>query len=281
MENAESSYEGAVRRLASLGHGTPQPAYDLAKPRLRSAKGLLAPPSPTAIHAQAQRIKDLEELAELACDENEALKREVDALRSENDDLQRRIRGLEHAIENPRALLGLTPETNHAVSGTLFVEGDDEPFAEIAGHYERRRETSGASGLFATFFMLAAITAAALFASSIAPAPGDSFASLARMETPLGEMLTTSVARALPFHPRYGRDLLPAQPTLLVTDAPVARAPVVVAHPAAPPVVATQPAVVAPKPHKKVVAKAEKKTPKPKHVGKKTSEADPLAGLSL
>jgi hypothetical protein len=63
--HVEDSYEGALRRLQRLGH----------------AGVTLAPP--TATQAHADRIRDLEELATLACDENDQLKRELEEARSE------------------------------------------------------------------------------------------------------------------------------------------------------------------------------------------------------
>ena len=55
--NVEDSYEGAVRRLQRLGHVA------------------LVPPKPTR---DEERERELEELATLACDENERLKAELE-----------------------------------------------------------------------------------------------------------------------------------------------------------------------------------------------------------
>ena len=67
--NVEDSYEGAIERLRRLGHA-----------------GIHLSP-PAAISQQLdeanQRLRDVEELATLACDENERLTAELDAARTE------------------------------------------------------------------------------------------------------------------------------------------------------------------------------------------------------
>src|SRR5437588_13127386 len=72
--NVEDSYEGAVRRLSRLGHA----GVDLA-PR-------------------NDRLHDLEELATLACDENERLTRELDSARADIARLQRQVATLQETL---------------------------------------------------------------------------------------------------------------------------------------------------------------------------------------
>ncbi|HEY2747599.1 MAG TPA: hypothetical protein VGL86_23420 [Polyangia bacterium] len=79
--NVEDSYEGAVRRLARLGHA-----------------GIhLAPPSADRV-GDADRLRDLEELATLACDDNERLTRELDAARVEMDRLRLQVMSLQSMV---------------------------------------------------------------------------------------------------------------------------------------------------------------------------------------
>jgi hypothetical protein len=70
--NVEDSYEGAVRRLNRLAHA-----------------GLNLAPPPEPERADRDRMRDLEELAALACDENERLTQELNGARGEIARLQR------------------------------------------------------------------------------------------------------------------------------------------------------------------------------------------------
>jgi hypothetical protein len=79
--NVEDSYEGAVRRLRRLGHA----GVDLA------------PPKP-AYSSPNDRLRDLEELATLACDENEQLKSELAAARGEIARLHRVVATLQESM---------------------------------------------------------------------------------------------------------------------------------------------------------------------------------------
>ncbi len=79
--NVEDSYEGAVRRLARLGHA-----------------GLnLAPPSEDHV-GESDRQRDLEELATLACEDNERLTRELESTRTEMDRLRLQVVSLQQML---------------------------------------------------------------------------------------------------------------------------------------------------------------------------------------
>jgi hypothetical protein len=71
--NVDDSYEIAVRRLSRLGHA----GVDLAR---------------------NDRLHDLEELATLACDENDRLTRELDSARNDNARLQRLVATLQETL---------------------------------------------------------------------------------------------------------------------------------------------------------------------------------------
>ena len=78
--HVEDSYEGAVRRLRRLGHA----GFDAA-PR------------------DDDRMRDLEELATLACDDNERLGRELDDARHEIDRLRRMVTMLQETIASAQS----------------------------------------------------------------------------------------------------------------------------------------------------------------------------------
>ena len=82
--NVEDSYEGAIQRLRRLGHA----GIELSRP---------APLSQQLDEAQ-QRLRDVEELATLACDDNERLTRELDAARGEIARLQRQVSMLQESV---------------------------------------------------------------------------------------------------------------------------------------------------------------------------------------
>jgi len=82
--NVEDSYEGAVRRLRRLGHA----GVDFAPSPARSRKS----------EDTSDRMRDLEELATLACEENEQLKRELDDARSEMERLRRLVSTLQETL---------------------------------------------------------------------------------------------------------------------------------------------------------------------------------------
>ncbi|MCU1280917.1 MAG: hypothetical protein JWM53_4463, partial [bacterium] len=84
--NVEDSYEIAVRRLRRLGHA----GYDLAPP------AAVPPPSDDI----ADRLRDLEELATLACDDNDRLTRELDGARHEVARLQYLVTTLQETLAN-------------------------------------------------------------------------------------------------------------------------------------------------------------------------------------
>ena len=76
--NVEDSYEGAVRRLARLGH----------------AGMVLAPPAQDHV-GESDRVRDLEELATLACEDNERLTRELESARMDIVRLQQQVLALQ------------------------------------------------------------------------------------------------------------------------------------------------------------------------------------------
>jgi hypothetical protein len=83
--NVEDSYEGAVRRLARLGH-----AGLVEKPAPR------AQPAPSA--SKDERMRDLEELATLACDDNERLTGELARARAKIEQLEQFVTTLQQTI---------------------------------------------------------------------------------------------------------------------------------------------------------------------------------------
>jgi hypothetical protein len=82
--NVEDSYEGAVRRLRRLGHA----AVEAAPPRVTSRAG----------DETATRMRDLEDLASMACDENEQLTRELDRARDEISRLRQLVATLQETL---------------------------------------------------------------------------------------------------------------------------------------------------------------------------------------
>jgi hypothetical protein len=82
--NVEDSYEGAVRRLRRLGHA----GLEIVQPPLRVQQK----------SKTDQRMHDLEELATLACEENEQLKRELETARLEIDRLNQRVASLQELL---------------------------------------------------------------------------------------------------------------------------------------------------------------------------------------
>jgi outer membrane biosynthesis protein TonB len=90
--NVEDSYEGAVRRLRRLGHAVdPTPTRALSR----------------QLESTNERMRDLEELAALACDENDRLTRELDSSREEIDRLTRALTRLQAAIAPTEAELAV------------------------------------------------------------------------------------------------------------------------------------------------------------------------------
>ena len=81
--NVEDSYEGALRRLE----------------RLRLSGLHFGAPPPEPEHDERDRMRDLEELASLACDENERLKQELACMQSELEQLRQRVAELDRADE--------------------------------------------------------------------------------------------------------------------------------------------------------------------------------------
>jgi hypothetical protein len=86
--NAEDSYESAVRRLRRLGHAGP----DLASSMIAGQA-----------EEKQERMRDLEELATLACDENDRLTRELDSARHEIDRLHRMVTTLQETLTSGQA----------------------------------------------------------------------------------------------------------------------------------------------------------------------------------
>jgi hypothetical protein len=89
--NAEDSYESAVRRLRRLGHA----GADLAPSMIAG--------EPEETHEAQERMRDLEQLATLACDENDRLTRELDSARHEIDRLHRLVTTLQETLASGQA----------------------------------------------------------------------------------------------------------------------------------------------------------------------------------
>lgn len=87
--NVEDSYEGAVRRLQRL---------ELAGVALESSQAHAA-----AADDDAERMRELEELALLACEDNERLKREFGAALQELDDARKEADAARAEVEQLRA----------------------------------------------------------------------------------------------------------------------------------------------------------------------------------
>jgi hypothetical protein len=99
--NVEDSYEGAVRRLQRLGHVA------------------LVPPKPTR---DEERERELEELATLACDENEKLKGELESAQDEIARLNRVISTLRETMAISQADDAYLPEKPaRSSSGTFYA----------------------------------------------------------------------------------------------------------------------------------------------------------------
>ncbi len=87
--NVEDSYEGAVRRLQRLGHA----GVGLGPPRAMSRQR----------EETDDRMRDLEELATLACEENERVAHELDSARDEIDRLRRLVVTLQESVASAQS----------------------------------------------------------------------------------------------------------------------------------------------------------------------------------
>jgi hypothetical protein len=92
--NGEDSYEGAVRRLRRLS----QAGADAAPSAPALDPPANAPPNAAPSGDPSERLRDLEELATLACDDNERLTHELEGARSEIARLQRLTATLEETL---------------------------------------------------------------------------------------------------------------------------------------------------------------------------------------
>jgi hypothetical protein len=159
------------------------------------------------------RMKELEELAQLACDENDKLKREVDGLREENEILLRRISVLEVSPVAPEAAL---PVASLPALGGADV---DEVLGASLGELEapfRLTPTQDLKRRSARLQSFCALCIALLLVGSTAVvglfvlgartemrwartgfAPGQLLAGV--------EVVHTTVAPLFAAHPRYGR----------------------------------------------------------------------------
>ena len=99
----EDSYEGAVRRLRRLGHAGVEPA---APPAAQSTK-------------TNDRLRDLEELATLACDQNERLTRDLDGARDEIARLQGVVAALKESAASAQSEAPLAAQ-NRRGRGLVF-----------------------------------------------------------------------------------------------------------------------------------------------------------------
>lgn len=103
--NVEDSYEGAARRLRRLGHAGVQVA----------SPAVIAPAS----HETNGRLRDLEELATLACDENERLKQELEGARHELGRLQYMVNSLRETLASTQSELSVALQRQKG-RGPLF-----------------------------------------------------------------------------------------------------------------------------------------------------------------
>jgi hypothetical protein len=249
--NVEDSYEGALRRLS----------------RLQRAGVHLAPP-PEPEPEPDDRMRDLEELATLACDENEKLKQELSGARREIDHLRQLVATLQ---------------------GSLMSAEPDEPL-----NVPRSR---GGPFLFFLFILFAgggvAVYAmrpwehhAVPVAASAAALPSEPVA-VTPAPTPA---VAPPVAKTEPTIPK-------AEPTIpkVATTIPKAEPTIPKAEPTIPKVATTVPKVAppadAPKASRRHVAKAHvaksARHKPPKHASRKASSKmeprsdDPLGGLNM
>jgi hypothetical protein len=143
--NVADSYEIAIRRLSRLGHNE-------------------------AEEARARRMHDLEELATLACDENERLTAELATARSETDRLRRQV----------------------AVLQQQLFEQSEQPFAP-------RLKPRGHGGIF-YFFLVLVILAWGLGAATYGYRPSYLYRSVEGVQVMLG-LAGATVSAAQPTAP--------------------------------------------------------------------------------
>jgi hypothetical protein len=212
--NMEDSYEGAVRRLRRLGHG----AADLA------------PKPPTAAEKLAEaesRMSELEELATLACEENESLKRELAFAREQLERNRRQIAMLQETIAGPDEYSYRPPRSRGGFFWffTIVILGGGIAASVMLHPWEHLRIQWGS---------------AAIFGPAPAPAPVE-------VTPPPAAPVVTAPAPT------------PTPPPAANANAPAtATAPAATPAPSAP---APTPAVAAPKPEP-VIPKAEPTIPK-------------------
>jgi hypothetical protein len=103
--NVEDSYEGAVRRLRRLEH---------------AGYAALTPPPQDRADDEA-RMAELEELATLACDENERLKGELDEARAQIVRLQHMVATLQAAVSEPDESFGVGKRSGRGAGFYFFV----------------------------------------------------------------------------------------------------------------------------------------------------------------
>jgi hypothetical protein len=117
--NVEDSYEGALRRLQ----------------RLEMAGIAMAPPSPTVTDepaaGSAERMRELEELAVLACDENERLKHELSVALRETARAQHELGEARYEIDQLRAYVASLQQTL-TVAQHAAANAAAQPFAPTA-----------------------------------------------------------------------------------------------------------------------------------------------------
>jgi hypothetical protein len=126
MNAVESSYEGAIARMRRLGFES-QADATIATPPARSSKS-----------SDAARMRDLEELAALACEENERLERELAELRDENAELKRRMSTMQPRSSSAIAML---TQAAPAMQPASAEPPAPTSFADAAGDSTRRART--------------------------------------------------------------------------------------------------------------------------------------------
>jgi len=187
MGAIDDSYEGAVRRLRRLEQDRSRDARPLPRPAVSAPLPVLRPE--VFASPDTTRLRDLEHLAVLACDENERLERELRVAREENAHLRRRVEALEVTIADPRAVLGLSP----------LPIGEETPVRRLS----EPRRCDGS--LLATAVVLGLVFGPIAYVVS-QPVPRSAFgmlerAPLAAMQVHLDAAIAIAIAKAEPvFH---------------------------------------------------------------------------------
>jgi hypothetical protein len=255
MNRIEDSYEGAVRRLKAMGHLSPQ-----EDPRPQPVPRIPAPPL-AKLPAPNSRTRDLEQLANLACEENERLETELATVRAENASLRRRIAMLEETLNDPRGVLGLPALPTGLLDDNFGNDNfgndnfsDDDDAATQFEHVPRRRGPQALGVVLGLAFIVACVMAAGaiLATTPINMRWASRPMSKAQLDAKL-DGVRYLFARGMMIHPRYGRPDI-VLPKVTAPEPPPVRTPAlaaqrVVAPVVAPPAANAPPVMTAPVQH--------------------------------